>query len=285
MHTVHQYCAALLGVEALSLRSDRQFPRHSHDQFGIGVITSGGHRSWSNAGWVNAACGDVIMVNPGEIHDGSSIDGSARSWKMLFFEPELVHGIFCGEIRTQDVDLKPMVHDRDQRVRFERLFQAVTAQKPESLNLEERLLETLSHAFRYHGSQRPFRLSALPSVNKVVRLIDSDPQRSWSLEQMACMAGVSRFHFLRGFTHAIGATPHAYVVQQRVRLARRLLVAGIGLAQASIEAGFADQSHMARAFVRQFGTTPARYGQAMRDSKTRAISFNTKSIPKRRLNP
>jgi hypothetical protein len=28
--------------------SDHHFPRHSHDQFGVGVIVSGGQRSWSD---------------------------------------------------------------------------------------------------------------------------------------------------------------------------------------------------------------------------------------------
>ena len=65
MHEVRQYRTALRGVEAVSLKSLRQFPRHSHDQFGIGVINSGGHRSWSGIGWVDAICGDMIMVNPG----------------------------------------------------------------------------------------------------------------------------------------------------------------------------------------------------------------------------
>lgn len=285
MHTAHQYRAAIPGVEAVRLRSDRQFPRHSHDQFGIGMITSGGHRSWSSIGWVDAVCGDIIMVNPGEMHDGSSLDGSARGWKMLFVEPELVYGIFGEEIPTHNVDLRPNVCDRDQRIRLGRLFNAVTTPKPENLDIEECLLQTLSYAFRHHGSQRPSRLPALPNVNKVVRLIDSEPHRSWSLEEMARMVGVSRFHFLRGFACTTGATPHAYIVQQRVRFARRLLVAGIELAQASIEAGFADQSHMTRAFVRQFGTTPARYRQAVCDPKARAISFKTKRVPTKKFSP
>jgi AraC-like DNA-binding protein len=34
-------------------------------------------------------------------------------------------------------------------------------------------------------------------------------------------------------------------------------------AQAATQAGFADQSHMTRAFVRQLGITPHRYGAAI----------------------
>ncbi len=143
------------------------------------------------------------------------------------------------------------------------------------MHIEISLIRTLAYAFRHHGSERPSRLSALPSVGKVVRLIDSEPQRPLLLKEMACMTGVSRFHFLRGFTRATGATPHAHIVQQRVRLARRLLAAGDEIGQASVGAGFADQSHITRAFARQLGMTPDHYRQAVRGSKRRAISFKT----------
>jgi AraC-like DNA-binding protein len=80
-----------------------------------------------------------------------------------------------------------------------------------------------------------------------------------SLAELADLSGVSRFQLLRGFAREVGATPHAYLVQQRVRLARQFLAAGQPIVDAAINAGFADQSHMTRAFVRQFGVTPGRY--------------------------
>jgi AraC-like DNA-binding protein len=275
MHEVRQYRTALSGVEAVSLKSNRQFPRHSHDQFGIGVIMSAGHRSWSNIGWVDAVCGDIIMVNPGEMHDGSSLDGQPRGWKMLFFEPELVCEALAHEERNHTVTLQPTVRDRDQCIRFNGLFDAMTDPQPDGLHIEEYLVRTLAYAFRHHGSQHPLRLSALPSVDRVVKLIDSEPEKPLSLQAMAHMAGVSRFHFLRGFARVTGASPHAYIVQQRIRLARRLLAAGKEVGQASTEAGFADQSHMTRAFVRQLGITPARYRKVVYGPNGRAISFKT----------
>ena len=57
----------------------------------------------------------------------------------------------------------------------------------------------------------------------------------------------------------VACGPHAYLVQSRVRLARRLLSAGHSPADAAQMAGFADQSHLTRAFQKQFGTTPGSY--------------------------
>jgi len=275
MHEVRQYRTALPGVEAIKLKSTRKFPRHSHDQFGIGVITFGGHRSWSSIGSVDAVCGDIIMVNPGEMHDGSSLDGKPRGWRMLFFEPEIACKILGDEERSRTPTLQPTVRDRHQYLRLNRLFDAVTDPQPDSLDIDECLVRTLAYAFRHHGSQLPSRFPALPSVDRVVKLIDREPEIPHSLQEMADMAGASRFHFLRGFARVTGATPHAYIVQQRVRLARRLLAAGMEVGHASAEAGFADQSHMTRAFVKQIGITPARYRRTVFGPKDKAISFKT----------
>jgi AraC-like DNA-binding protein len=102
-----------------------------------------------------------------------------------------------------------------------------------------------------------------PCVTRAVRLLDDAPARPVTLAELAALSGVSRFQLLRGFVREVGITPHAYLVQRRVRLARRLLARGLPLAEAAIEAGFCDQSHMTRAFVRQLGVTPGRYRAAL----------------------
>jgi hypothetical protein len=79
---VKQHRSAVLGIEAMTLVSNHHFPRHSHDQFSIGVIAFGAQRSWSGVGSVSASAGDVIMANPGEMHDGAPLDGSVRGWRM-----------------------------------------------------------------------------------------------------------------------------------------------------------------------------------------------------------
>jgi AraC-like DNA-binding protein len=75
---------------------------------------------------------------------------------------------------------------------------------------------------------------------------------------------MSRFQLLRAFALEIGLPPHAYRVQRRVVLARQWIARGVSLADAAAAAGFADQSHMTRAFVRLLGVTPANYAAAMR---------------------
>ena len=81
--------APLAGVQAVAARSDRTFARHSHEQFGIGVIRHGAQASHSGRGQVQAQAGQVITVNPGEIHDGAPLGDAGRAWQMLYLDPSV----------------------------------------------------------------------------------------------------------------------------------------------------------------------------------------------------
>ena len=260
-HMVAQHRSALPGVEAMTLLTDHAFPRHSHDGFGIGVMAAGAQRSWSGIGWVESEAGDVITVNPGEMHDGAPI-GGARGWRMLYLDPALVARELAGEGEDRPEIARPALRDPVLTGLFDRLFDRATAAVPEPLALEEDLLRTLAHLLRQQGTlKRPVPRTSAP-VTMARRRLDAAPAAPATLAELAALSGMSRFQLLRGFARETGTTPHAYLLQRRVRLARQLLVAGRTLAEVALEAGFADQSHMTRAFRRQFGVTPACYRAA-----------------------
>ncbi|WP_175190343.1 AraC family ligand binding domain-containing protein, partial [Achromobacter dolens] len=81
--------SVLAGVQAVAARSGRAFARHTHDQYGIGVMRHGAQASHSGRGRVEAGPGQVITVNPGEVHDGAPIGGE-RAWQMLYLDPAVV---------------------------------------------------------------------------------------------------------------------------------------------------------------------------------------------------
>ncbi|HEV2611005.1 MAG TPA: AraC family ligand binding domain-containing protein [Noviherbaspirillum sp.] len=74
----------------MKARTKHAFPRHTHDQLGIGVMIHGAQSSLSGHGIVEAGMGDTITVNPGEVHDGAPLGGAARAWKIMYFSPALV---------------------------------------------------------------------------------------------------------------------------------------------------------------------------------------------------
>ena len=243
--------------------SDHHFPRHSHDQFGVGVIVSGGQRSWSGAGTVRALIGDVIMVNPGEIHDGAPLDGTAREWRIIYLDPGVVAREADEEFAGPTEIVRPVARDPLLARRVTELFDSLTAEDSDSLEREENLLRSMICLFRRHGTAKFVHRGSSPCVRRAVERIDSAPERQVSLGELAALSGVSRFQLLRGFSREVGITPHAYLIQRRVLLAQRFLAAGQTPVEAAVQAGFSDQSHLTRAFARQMGVTPGCYRAAV----------------------
>lgn len=86
-------------------------------------------------------------------------------------------------------------------------------------------------------------------------MLDDDPAGETGLGELAGLCGLSRFHFLRMFKAATGLPPHAYQLQRRLHFARRLIRTGTPIAEAAVDAGFADQAHLSRHFLRAYGYT------------------------------
>ncbi|MDA5632240.1 MULTISPECIES: AraC family transcriptional regulator [Rhizobium/Agrobacterium group] len=252
------------GVAAVVADSDRSFPRHMHDQFGIGLIERGAQKSLSGRGMVEAGAGHVITVNPGEVHDGIPLGEGGRAWRMLYLDIDIVRDAVADVCEKDDgaFEFAYPVDGRPLAQRFNAVFSAATAkERPgETLHGDETLLMLLAGAME--TAAKPPVVTAPDTIRRAKSRIDDDPAHPFRLADLAGEAGMSQFRFLRTFAKATGLTPHSYLLQRRVHVARHELARGTSPAEAAFIAGFADQSHLNRFFVRQFGVTPAVYRAA-----------------------
>jgi AraC-like DNA-binding protein len=252
------------GVQAIAAATRHSFPRHWHEQYGVGVIHQGAHKSFSGRGMVEAGPGDAITVNPGEVHDGAPIGDDGRSWRMLYFDPAVIADPFSdmNEGGSKLLEFSaPVIADPTLAPLFRRLFYAMTASGEPALDMrrEELLLELLARIIRPF---EPPASQAPAAIRRAKSLIDDEPAAPLALADLARESGLSRFQVLRGFAKATGFTPHNYLMQRRIDLARRLIAHGARLAEAAATSGFADQSHMTRIFVRKYGVSPGAYAAA-----------------------
>jgi AraC-like DNA-binding protein len=249
----------MAGVLAVEAETAHAFPRHSHEQFGFGLIERGAQRSLSGRGIVEAGAGDLITVNPGEVHDGAPLGAAGRAWRMLYLDPALIaetaYDASEGKTRTSEF-VRPVLRNEALTNAFRVLYSALTA-PPET---EAGLRRDEALALLVDGLLRERPLGAQAAVPAAIRraqeLLDDNPTAPVTLAELACASGLSRFQVVRGFARAFGLTPHAYLVQRRIDLARHLIMGGAALSDAAAASGFADQSHMTRHFVRRFGFPP-----------------------------
>lgn len=80
------------------------------------------------------------------------------------------------------------------------------------------------------------------------------------LDDLAAVAGLSVFHFIRMFANRMGMPPHRYLGQVRLERAKTLLALGrMSIAEISSACRFSSQPNFSRAFRRATGTTPLAY--------------------------
>ena len=110
------------------------------------------------------------------------------------------------------------------------------------------------------GRRRASDPSSLARLTRVLRSIEATPEASHELSEMASMARLSPYHFLRCFDELTGTTPRQYLLRMRLRQAAlRLKKESTKVLDIALDCGFRDVSNFNRAFRTEFGESPRSY--------------------------
>jgi AraC-like DNA-binding protein len=260
----HYTSHSKLGVRLLDAHFlTHKFERHSHSEFSIGV-THSGVQSFRAIGAVHHSQPQNIMVfNPDVAHDGMAGHATGFGYQMIYIEPELVaswcHDYFADH--AMRYIRQPLTQDVDCSTKLHQAFIALQ-QPQESLRAHNLLSQSVLQLLSRHGDSG--NAQALfhdkPAwIRKAQDYMQAHYARDVTADEMAAVAGVSRIHFNRVFTQAIGTPPHVYLNNIRVRHAQRLLGQGQSAIDVANHVGFADQSHLIRRFKGYLGLTPKQW--------------------------
>ena len=258
------------GVGMLRARYVRQsFPRHSHECFVVCVNERGAHASWYGGSTVIIPERTITVVPPGEVHSGHAVPGcpwhyramypSADLFATLAFEVGLPAGAMPAfpALSMSDAGLA------DAFVRGHRRCEA----ELDPLEDEGRVADLLMAVLQRHAIVSKSRMERSPparAIERAMEYIQDCYSRPITLNGVAEAAGLSRYAVLRAFRREVGIAPYSFVTQVRIEHAKRLLLAGVGIADVSQRIGFSDQSHLTRHFKRLVGVTPGAFARAAR---------------------
>ena len=101
-------------------------------------------------------------------------------------------------------------------------------------------------------------------IARAIDYVEANLAADLSITELAAVAIMSPSWFRECFHAVTGRPVHAYVLERRLQRARRLLSEGRygplrsrpSIQQVAHACGFADQSHLTRAFKRRYGVTP-----------------------------
>jgi AraC-like DNA-binding protein len=256
-----------LGIETVAYQGPlERMPAHAHAQFQL-TLYDGGPRRFRIARHDFAGGPRIsVIIQAGEPHASVPVQDPLLTLRTFYIEESLVaeigsslwHGNGTVAFR------QPVIDDP---ITIARLRIAHRALDHGALAAEEVTCAALARLVRRYaqpiGPAR--RITATDASLAMVRdMLDDRVAESVALDELAAIAGLSRFHLIRVFHRKYGVTPFAYQRSRRIERARAVLRTGCSIADVAAAAGFADQSHLGRSWRAVMGSTPGEYRDSYR---------------------
>ncbi|PXX37803.1 AraC family transcriptional regulator [Undibacterium pigrum] len=239
------------------------YAMHRHDTYAIGTTLAGVQSFVYRGSTRHSLRGGTIVLHPDEAHDGQAGTGDGFHYRMIYVEPALIQKILGGQALPfikHGISSDPRLH-----VATLPLLQAMN-QPLDALEEQDALFD-LAHAMLAcsdiitnssgsTGKALHFDYRAAESAREYMHSALTD---NISLEDLAVHSGRDRWSLSRDFRLLFGTSPYRYLTMRRLDLVKSLLMQGHTLVNAALAAGFSDQSHMSKHFVKAFGLTPLRW--------------------------
>lgn len=163
--------------------------------------------------------------------------------------------------------IRPAPHDQAHDV-VSLISRELSHSTPGQQTVLDRLLDVLLvMAMRASFDQSPtaprwYRAASDQRLGRALQAMHDEPERDWTVPQLAHLSAMSRPSFARNFERALGQTPMRYLTDWRLTLARDYLLAGeLSLEQIADRIGYSSPNAFAATFRRHIGLAPGFWRQ------------------------
>jgi AraC-like DNA-binding protein len=240
-----------------------QHDRHAHASLAIIMLTEGEKSYHVERKNRKVHAGQIAIANPGELHGCEYVGDQPWAHRTWYLSPELLSMLSVEIGFKRNAEVTEHVIDCPQTTEF--LMRAHYASNAgNELDREAVAVEAMSMFLTRFGAERvrnePLLSTAIEArVSLYVELLRNNTEAPLSLSLLASHAGVGRFQVIRDFQQTLRMSPGDYLRYLRLSKARTLLRGGASLVDASLAAGYSDQSHFSRVFKRVFGYSPSHF--------------------------
>jgi AraC family transcriptional regulator len=142
--------------------------------------------------------------------------------------------------------------------------------RPEALLLTQSMELLLRHLVCWHSNvpksvrQREASSSAIPlaprHLARVLAYIDANAGRNITLDDLAQLVSISKYHFIRSFRAATQRTPYAFLVERRLAIAiDALRHSSLPIERIARAAGFQSAPGFSNVFKKHYGVSPGKF--------------------------
>jgi AraC family transcriptional regulator len=266
----HGARASLFDIRRLTAtRSEDEVETHCHDDAHFVLVLSGGYISSALHAPPRAPSPTLVFNPAGTTHRDRFVDGKG-SFMTVSLDPALLSG--AEELHAAQ-ECAAVLRDTASAAAAFRIAREIGRGGDVAL-LEAGAWDMLAGLHRAAPTSRP----ALPAWahQAYEAVMDLATDAHVRIADVAAAIGVHPVHLARVFRQAWGCSPGDLLRWRRVEQASGLLRRPeLGMAEVALSVGFADQSHMTRAFQARYGMTPTKFRREMfQTSKTMTSSPN-----------
>jgi len=215
--------------------------------------------------------GWITVVNPYEIHTNVKSDAYHGKYFLLMVDLD-----FFNEPAPSRIDLRTLLIAQGQKfnrcIKDNKRLQAIIMRVAEELReqkehyrlivyslmseffallLREELSQTLAGQKQNGRMKRPDVIS--PALSKILK----DYRQHISVEELASLCNISKYHFCRIFKREMGVTAVQYITNYRISLAeKKLKDTNQSITEIAYACGFEDVSYFYRCYKKIKGTSP-----------------------------
>lgn len=222
--------------------------------------------------------GQILVINPGQQH-GSNKNMRKALFISIFFERGHMEQLIA-EITGDDQqfpnyvqDLKPEIQDlvslmieeyRESRAGRARLLSALSEQL--AVYMVRNYHQPAFAADMAEDGELPFYQSRYSEVIDYMRMHLGE---KITIDQMADITMMNRYHFIRSFRSSFGSSPYDYLTSLRISHAKNLLAnTALTVSEIGSRCGFFSASRFSAAFRNSTGMTPSKYRKHASAEKT-----------------
>ena len=233
----------------------KKFKKHFHQNYSIGLILNGSHKLDLNREKFLVRNSEIKIINPYEAHFATE----DSSWEYINFMPDqtvvdmVFHEIYHKDT-NENIHFKNKISDYKATKYFTKLYKA----EQNSLEHQENLRIFISYLINNYSQKKFADLKIDYSITKSIEYIHDCFYDNISLDTIANISNLSKYHFIRLFKQKTTFTPHQYILNLKIEYALKLIQKDMPLAIVAQTCGFSDQSHFIRAFKERFGFTPSK---------------------------
>lgn len=250
-------------------------PEHAHPEAQVAILLSGSSATFSRrslSGSVRSpvAPNSFVYIPPGELH--------RTQWNGM---TELLNLYWAGDFLRELADQnncslyeRPFSYRVDPavasvgRILMDDFLWTGTLSAMMIDHARALVAARLFHLCEQRSERSPTGLLSKQRLQNAIDALIANPERSFTLVDLARLCNSSVFHFSRSFTAHLGCAPFAFQRNLRVQKARELLSA----TELSIEAisdavGIENPTSFSRIFRRSTGQSPRKYRQLRSDGK------------------